>query len=100
MNGQYSLSNLNLGDGNFDYGILAMGGGSGAGRLTYVVPPLDAIKERARQDGTLVQYVLNNSVTTQSGNLYVARCLVIGNFGTDCELANPCIPHLRSASYS
>lgn len=68
-NGQYSLADLNLGDGNFEFGILANGGGSGAGRLTYVVPPLDAIKRRAQQDGALVQYVLNNSVPTQSGNL-------------------------------
>lgn len=70
VNGQYSLANLNLGTGAYAYGILPMGGGSGAGRLTYVVPPLDAIKRRAEQDDALVQYVLNNSVPIDSGNLY------------------------------
>lgn len=69
VNGLYSLSGLNLADGNFEFGVLAAGGGSGTGRLTYVVPPLDAIKRRAEQDDALVQYVLNNTVTTASGNL-------------------------------
>lgn len=39
-----------------------MAGGSGAARLSYLVPPLDAIKARAAQDGTLVQYILNNTI--------------------------------------
>lgn len=41
-----------------------MAGGSGAARLSYLVPPLDAIKARAAQDGTLVQYLLNNTMIT------------------------------------
>lgn len=45
-----------------EYGTLPMAGGSGAARLSYLVPPLDAIKSRASQDGTLVQYILNNTI--------------------------------------
>lgn len=70
-NGLYSLSGLGLASGNYEFGVLASGGGSGTGRLTYVVPPLDAIKRRAEQDDTLVQYVLNNTITIASGNLLV-----------------------------
>jgi beta-glucosidase len=46
---------------NFKYGTLAVGGGSGTGRLTYLVTPLEAIKERAAQDKALVQHWLNNT---------------------------------------
>jgi beta-glucosidase len=70
-NGLYSLSGLGLSNGNYEFGVLASGGGSGTGRLTYVVPPLDAIKRRAEQDDALVQYVLNNTITIASGNLFV-----------------------------
>jgi beta-glucosidase len=72
-NGLYSLSGLGLASGNYEFGVLAAGGGSGTGRLTYVVPPLDAIKRRAEQDDALVQYVLNNTITIASGNLYVSH---------------------------
>ena len=71
-NGLYSLSGLGLASGNYEFGVLAAGGGSGTGRLTYVVPPLDAIKRRAEQDDALVQYVLNNTITIASGNLLVS----------------------------
>lgn len=53
-NGQY-------GDNTEEYGTLYVGGGSGTGRATYLVTPLDAIKTRAAQDGSLVQYYLNNT---------------------------------------
>lgn len=46
----------------------AAGGGSGTGRLSYIVPPLDAIKRRAGED-PLVQYVLNNTQIATNGNL-------------------------------
>ncbi|KAK4892979.1 hypothetical protein LTR28_002254, partial [Elasticomyces elasticus] len=62
-NGLYSLGS-GLGGGDYEYGTLAVAGGSGTGRLTYVVPPLEAIKVRARQDGSLVQYILNNTLLT------------------------------------
>jgi beta-glucosidase len=46
--GQYSLAmmGLNLMDGDYDVGTLAVGGGSGTGRFSYVVSPLEAIKTR------------------------------------------------------
>ncbi|KAK9369477.1 glycosyl hydrolase family 3 N terminal domain-containing protein [Lipomyces kononenkoae] len=56
INGLYPMSN------NYEYGTLAVGGGSGTGRLTYIVSPLDALKDRATGDGTLVQYLLNNTL--------------------------------------
>ena len=67
-NGLYSAG---LGGGDYEFGVLASGGGSGTGRLTYVVPPLDAIKRRAEQDDALVQYVLNNTIIIADGSLYV-----------------------------
>lgn len=83
-NGLYSLSGLNLANGNYEFGVLASGGGSGTGRLTYVVPPLDAIKRRAEQDDALVQYVLNNTITIASGNLFVS----LANVSIDHSLTN------------
>ncbi|KAK4988866.1 hypothetical protein LTR50_003600 [Elasticomyces elasticus] len=62
-NGLYSLAG-GFASGDYEYGTLAVAGGSGTGRLTYVVPPLEAIKARARQDGSLVQYILNNTLLT------------------------------------
>ncbi|EPQ54185.1 hypothetical protein GLOTRDRAFT_44548 [Gloeophyllum trabeum ATCC 11539] len=50
--------------GQYEYGTQPVGGGSGTGRLSYVVPPLDAIKARARKDGALVQYILNNTMAS------------------------------------
>ncbi|CAK7212922.1 hypothetical protein SCUCBS95973_001624 [Sporothrix curviconia] len=47
---------------NFEYGSLSVGGGSGTGRLTYLVTPLEAVKTRAAQDKALVQYWLNNTL--------------------------------------
>ncbi|KAE8420960.1 glycoside hydrolase family 3 C-terminal domain-containing protein [Aspergillus pseudocaelatus] len=45
-----------------EIGTLAIGGGSGNGRFTYLVSPLEAIEERAAQDNTLVQFWLNNTM--------------------------------------
>jgi len=61
-NGLYSLSLTSNGD--FEYGHLAVGGGSGTGRLTYLSTPLDALKARTKQDGTLLQWNLNNTLLT------------------------------------
>lgn len=66
----------------FEFGNLAAGGGSGTGRFTYLVSPLEAIKSRAKQDNSLVQYFLNNTqiVTENVTNLWVPdtpdACLV------------------------
>ncbi|ORY61025.1 beta-glucosidase-related glycosidase [Pseudomassariella vexata] len=51
---------------NYEYGTLHVGGGSGTGRPTYLVTPLEAIKTRAAQDDALVQYWLNNTLITSS----------------------------------
>lgn len=40
----------------FEFGTLAVGGGSGAALFTYLVSPLEAIKARAAQDGALVRH--------------------------------------------
>jgi beta-glucosidase len=46
--------------GEHDIGTLTVGGGSGGGRNTYLVSPLEAIKQRAHAYGALVQYITNN----------------------------------------
>ncbi|KAM5344885.1 hypothetical protein ACJ41O_010747 [Fusarium nematophilum] len=67
---------------NFEYGTLVAGGGSGTGRLTYLVSPLAAINARAKQDGALVQQWLNNTLiaTSDVTDLWVPKtpevCLV------------------------
>lgn len=53
--GPYDPSNTN--------GVLAVGGGSGTGRFTNLVAPLEAIKQRNPQ--ALVQYVTDNTLLTQ-----------------------------------
>ena len=45
----------------FEFGTLAVGGGSGAAHFTYLVSPLEAIKTRAAKDGALVEAWLNNT---------------------------------------
>jgi beta-glucosidase len=66
--GEYSL-NIALGAdaGNAEFGTLPVGGGSGTGRFSYVVTPLEAIKARAIKDGALVQYILDNKNVTFAG---------------------------------
>ncbi|MAD83851.1 MAG: hypothetical protein CL912_12890 [Deltaproteobacteria bacterium] len=51
---------------DFEYGTLVAGGGSGTGRLTYLITPLEAIKARASKDGALVQQWLNNTLVATS----------------------------------
>lgn len=46
----------------FEFGTLAIGGGSGAGHYTYLVSPLEAIKARAAKDNALVETWLNNTM--------------------------------------
>ena len=55
-----------FGNVGYNIGTLAVGTGSGSGRFTYVVPPLEAIKARAAQDGTLVQYITDNTAATSA----------------------------------
>ncbi|KAF2686783.1 glycoside hydrolase family 3 protein [Lentithecium fluviatile CBS 122367] len=66
--GQYSLNIASgIAAGNYDIGTLAVGGGSGTGRFTYIVSPLDAIKARGHSYGALVQYITDNSVISNGG---------------------------------
>lgn len=48
------------------YGTYAVGGGSGAARVSYLVTPQEAIKARAMRDGTLVETWLNNTLVATS----------------------------------
>lgn len=72
----------------FEFGTLAVGGGSGAAQFTYLISPLQAIKQRALETNSVVEYWLNNTyvseVTTTSlsgvGGILIANvpdvCLV------------------------
>lgn len=53
---------------NTSIGTLITGGGSGAGRASYIVSPFSALLARAQQDGTRVQYITDNSLIA-NGNL-------------------------------
>lgn len=63
-------------------GTLAIGGGSGNGRFTYLVTPLGALHERASLDNALVQFwlnntvIINNNVTALWGATVPELCLV------------------------
>lgn len=50
-----------LNQANFEYGTLGAGGGSGTGRFTYLITPLQAIREKAAETGAIVQHFLNNT---------------------------------------
>ena len=67
--GQYSLATigLNLMDGDYDIGTLAVGGGSGTGRFSCVVSPLEAIKSRGQSQGAIVQYITDNGYIVGGG---------------------------------
>lgn len=54
------------GDGSIPYGNQFLGGGSGTGRATRVSTPLAALTERAEQDNTLVQFILNNTLVIEN----------------------------------
>lgn len=45
----------------FDIGTLGIGGGSGGGRFSFIVSPLEAIKMRAKSADMTVQYITNNT---------------------------------------
>ncbi|KAL6407497.1 putative beta-glucosidase g protein [Ilyonectria robusta] len=46
----------------FEFGTLAIGGGSGGAQFTYLISPLEAIKARAAKDNALVEVWLNNTM--------------------------------------
>ncbi|TVY75246.1 putative beta-glucosidase G [Fusarium oxysporum f. sp. cubense] len=51
---------------SLEYGTYAVGGGSGAARLSYLVTPLEALHAKAREDGTLAEAWLNNTMISTS----------------------------------
>ncbi|KAM3077405.1 hypothetical protein ACMFMG_006750 [Clarireedia jacksonii] len=72
----------------FDTGTLDIGGGSGSGRHTSLVSPLDAIKARANTYGARVQYLTSNQVIARGyfGSIYPTPdvCLVfLKTFATE-----------------
>lgn len=69
--GLYYQGDPNLSNVGFDQGVQAVGGGSGTGRMSYLVDPLSAIKKKVASydDRALVQYVLDNSLITNYGGL-------------------------------
>jgi len=64
--GLYFGADPDLKNIGFPYGVLPVGGGSGTGRFSYVVSPLEAIKAKAasQNNNAFVQYVLNNTFIT------------------------------------
>lgn len=73
-----------LNQGDYEYGTIVAGGGSGTGQLSYLVTPLRAIQDRVWKDGGIVQYWLNNTLIAESdiGGLLIPRkqpevCLVM-----------------------
>jgi beta-glucosidase len=51
-----------LNQNNYEAGTLVAGGGSGTGRLTSLVTPLDALKAQALKTGAIIQPYLNNTL--------------------------------------
>lgn len=49
----------------FKIGTLTVGGGSGSGRNSYIVSPLKAIKERAKNEGSRVVYLTDNDMIAE-----------------------------------
>ncbi|KAK2039204.1 glycosyl hydrolase family 3 N terminal domain-containing protein [Colletotrichum somersetense] len=68
----------------FEIGTLSVGGGSGTGRHTYLVSPLEAIKAHSRETGARVQYILNN------------RALAAGDFSSLYPVPEVCLVFLNT----
>ncbi|OJJ02487.1 hypothetical protein ASPVEDRAFT_29066 [Aspergillus versicolor CBS 583.65] len=61
---------------NYEYGVLATAGGSGSGLFSYIVSPLEAIKQRVGYTKkALVQYVLNNTAIIEKDSPYMKALL-------------------------
>lgn len=54
-------------DKDYEYGCLPVGGCSGSSRLSQLISPLEALKTRAAKDGSMVQYILNNTQLVTPG---------------------------------
>ncbi|EME38884.1 glycoside hydrolase family 3 protein [Dothistroma septosporum NZE10] len=49
-------------------GHLATGGGSGQGSLSYAITPYEALSARARADGSMIRWLLNDTYTSTSSS--------------------------------
>ncbi|KAJ0368295.1 hypothetical protein COL154_002575 [Colletotrichum chrysophilum] len=70
----------------FETGTLDVGSGAASGRHTYLVSPLEAVKARAKETGSRVQYMLRNSVIAQ------------GDFSALYPIPDVCLVFLNSFS--
>ncbi|KAK1447353.1 glycosyl hydrolase family 3 N terminal domain-containing protein [Colletotrichum melonis] len=68
----------------FEIGTLSVGGGSGTGRHTYLISPLEAIKAKARTTGARVQYILDN------------KALAAGDFSSLYPIPEVCLVFLNT----
>jgi beta-glucosidase-like glycosyl hydrolase len=68
-----------------DDGILAIGGGSGAANLTYLISPLEAIQIRARQDRTTVSWILNDFNLARAGNMAIGTSAALVFINADSQ---------------
>lgn len=50
-----------------EYGVLPVGGGSGSGRTSDLISPLQAIRDRGFRDGFRTQYITNNDLLARGG---------------------------------
>lgn len=53
-------------DFGYDIGTLVIGGGSGGGRNSYVVSPLEAMKARAKEHDFRLEYITDNAVLARN----------------------------------
>ncbi|RPB15449.1 beta-glucosidase-like protein [Morchella conica CCBAS932] len=79
--GESPLGPNGCSDRSCNKGTLAMGWGSGTANFPYLITPLEAIKARAIQDGTVVQSVLDDYAYAQinSTALQASVCLAFVN---------------------
>ncbi|KAF2798415.1 glycoside hydrolase family 3 protein [Melanomma pulvis-pyrius CBS 109.77] len=68
----------------WDIGTIYIGGGSGTVRLEDPVSPLEAIKERAKRDGSRVKFIANNTA------------IAAGEFQTIYPLPQVCLVFLKT----
>ena len=83
--GMYTMGFDGPTNGLYEFGTVPVGGGSGTGRFSYVVTPLDAIKTKVTSYGGIVTYILDN------------KDIVAGKLLSDVSPApNVCLVFLKS----
>ncbi|KAH7882461.1 glycoside hydrolase family 3 protein [Phlebopus sp. FC_14] len=58
-------------------GILAMGWGSGTANFPYLISPMEAIQERARQDGSSIFYDFDDFNVEQAGTYAIGQAVAL-----------------------